>query len=71
MVIGGARERRLFGDRCSILCVVVDSWPGELSCGNVFSGGPWLLDRVACRTCVFRNAGEALVELRSEEERCR
>ena len=25
------------------LCVV-DSWPGELTCGVVFSGGPWLLD---------------------------
>ena len=25
-------------------CVVVDSWPGELSCGVAFSGGLWLLD---------------------------
>ena len=26
-----------------VVCVV-DSWPGELSCGVVFSGAPWLLD---------------------------
>ena len=44
VVIGGAGERRV-GDRCSIpFCVVVDSWPGELSCGVAFSGGLWLLD---------------------------
>ena len=42
-------------DRCSIRCVV-DSWRWALSCGVVLSGG--------------RNAGGALVELCSEEERC-
>ena len=57
-----------------VACVVVDSWLGEvraLSCEDVWwtvkFAGLWF----ACRACVWRNAGGALVEPRSEEERCR
>ena len=38
-------EAQSLGDRCSdSFRVVVNRWPRELSCGVVFSGGPWLLD---------------------------
>ena len=44
VVIGGAGSAELRRSLLDSLCVVVDSWPGDLSCGVVFSGGPWLLD---------------------------
>ena len=66
-VIGCASRPQSFGDPCSIRCAVVDSWPRALSCGDVWwtvmSAGPL----VACRACVWRNAGGALVEPCSEE----
>ena len=57
-----------FGDRCSILFVlVVDSWLGELSCGNVLvDRGCWTAGLLVelLQLCVLRNTGGAFVELR-------
>ena len=51
VVIGGARERRIL-----VIVARFSLWwwtAGWESSAVVTFGGPWLLDRVACRTCVW------------------
>ena len=48
--------------------VVVDSWPGALSCEDVWWTGKFAGPRLHV---VWRNAGGALAEPHPEEERCR
>ena len=72
MVIGGARERRVLAIVARFLLCGGGQLAGEssavVSC-SLLDRGCWTF--VACQTCVLRNAGGALVELRSEQERCR
>ena len=51
--------------------MVVDGWPGELSCGVAFSGGLWLLDLCRVEPVFGETQEEQLSGIRWNVVACR